>query len=131
MLGEASLSAIIPISDRNRAIDFYAGTLGLRLREEPGFDVAFEAGRGTMIGAYETESAGKAGHTLAAFMVDDLASTMADLRRRGVTFEEYDLPGLKTVDGVAELKGERGAWFKDPDGNILGIGEAVSAAPGE
>ena len=106
MLGEARLAAVVPISDRQGAIDFYTGTLGLKEIEGVGFDAVFEAGGGALLGAYVTDYAGQAGHTLAGFMV-----------------EEYDLPHLKTVDGIAEIEGERGAWFKDPDGNILAIGE--------
>ena len=116
----------IPVSDRGRAIEFYSGTLGLEVYEETPGDVVFAAGGGTLLGAYETPHAGQAGHTLAAFFVDDLDATMAELRARGVTFEEYDFPELKTVDGVADLDGERGAWFKDPDGNILGLGQRLS-----
>ncbi|MGH2654353.1 MAG: VOC family protein [Actinomycetota bacterium] len=48
---------------------------------------------------------------------------MAELRAKGVTFEEYDMPGLKTVNGIAELGGEKGAWFKDPEGNILSVSQ--------
>jgi catechol 2,3-dioxygenase-like lactoylglutathione lyase family enzyme len=128
MLGEAPLAAVVPISDRQQAIDFYAGTLGLRETEQVGFDVVFEAGGGALLAAYVTDYAGKAGHTLAGFTVDDLDATMAELRRRGVTFEDYDLPHLKTVDGVGEIEGERGAWFKDPDGNILAIGEPADGS---
>ena len=123
MLGEARLAAVVPISDRQGTIDFYTGTLGLKEIERVGFDAVFEAGGGALLGAYVTDYAGQAGHTLAGFMVDDLDAAMAELRSRGVTFEEYDLPHLKTVDGIAEIEGERGAWFKDPDGNILAIGE--------
>jgi hypothetical protein len=70
---------------------------------------------------YPTEFAGTAQHTLGAFMVRDVEATVADLRGRGVTFEDYDLPGLKTVDGIADLGGIKGAWFKDPEGNILSV----------
>ena len=60
---------------------------------------------------------------------------MRELRARGVEFEEYDLPGLRTVDGIAEIcgnypskgTGERGAWFRDSEGNLLGIGAPVQA----
>ena len=55
------------------------------------------------------------------FDVPDLEETMQDLRSRGVVFEEYDFPGLKTVNGIADMGGERSAWFKDPDGNILNV----------
>jgi len=123
MLNAARAVPMIPISDRRRAIDFYAGTLGLRLYEETGGDVLFEAGDGSLLGIYETDHAGTARHTLAGFFVEDIDAVVAGLRDRGVTFEEYDLPGLKTVDGVAQLEGERAAWFTDPDGNILALGE--------
>jgi hypothetical protein len=64
---------------------------------------------------------GAAQHTLGAFLVRDVESTVADLRGKGVSFEDYDLPGVKTVNGIAELGGIRGAWFKDPEGNILSV----------
>jgi catechol 2,3-dioxygenase-like lactoylglutathione lyase family enzyme len=60
-------------------------------------------------------------------VVRDVEATVAELRGKGVTFEEYDLPGLKTVDGIAELGGVRGAWFKDPEGNILSVVEMPAA----
>jgi catechol 2,3-dioxygenase-like lactoylglutathione lyase family enzyme len=76
---------------------------------------------------YPTEFAGTAQHTLGAFMVQDVEATVAELRGKGVTFEEYDLPGLKTVNGIAELGGTRGAWFKDPEGNILSVVQLPAA----
>jgi catechol 2,3-dioxygenase-like lactoylglutathione lyase family enzyme len=69
-----------------------------------------------------------------AWEVDDIDATVAQLRARGVVFEEYDLPGLKTVDGIAEVAGnypsrggigEKAAWFRDSEGNLLGIGQAM------
>jgi hypothetical protein len=68
-----------------------------------------------------------------AFEVDDLESVVAELRRRGVVFEEVDVPGLRTVDGIATVEGnyrskgvgERAAWFRDSEGNLLGIGQPV------
>ena len=59
--------------------------------------------------------------TGATFSVKDLAKEMEDLREKGVRFEEYDLPGIKTVDGVATMGEHKGAWFKDPSGNILAL----------
>jgi hypothetical protein len=55
--------------------------------------------------------------------VKDVEAAVADLRAKGVTFEEYDMPGLKTVDGIAGLGEERVAWFKDPEGNILSLAQ--------
>jgi len=57
------------------------------------------------------------------FEVDDVEMAVKELRDRGIVFEEYDFPGLKTVDGIAEIQGAKGAWFKDPDGNILAVGQ--------
>jgi hypothetical protein len=67
------------------------------------------------------------------WQVDDIEATVAELRARGVVFEDYDLPGMRTVDGIAELEGnypskgsgERAAWFHDSEGNLLGLGEVV------
>ena len=56
-------------------------------------------------------------HTAASFEVDDVQAVVSELRERGIVFEDYDMPGLKTVNGVAELDGEYAAWFRDPDGN--------------
>jgi hypothetical protein len=73
-------------------------------------------------------------HTQIGWEVDDLEATVAELRRRGVAFEEYDLPGFKTVSGIAEVAGnypsrggvgEKAAWFRDSEGNLLGLGQAI------
>jgi hypothetical protein len=81
------------------------------------------------------ESAGSASgdHTQTGWEVDDIEAMVRELRARGVVFEEYDLPGLKTVDGIADIegnypskgRGERGAWFRDSEGNMLGIGQPI------
>jgi hypothetical protein len=76
---------------------------------------------------YPTGSAGTAQHTLGGWVVDDLEATVADLRERGVEFEEYDLPSLKTVDGIAQLGDvERAAWFRDSEGNILAVSQFLT-----
>jgi catechol 2,3-dioxygenase-like lactoylglutathione lyase family enzyme len=131
MLNAARAVPMIPVSDRGRAMVFYGGILGLRLHEETGGDVLYAAGGGSLLGIYETDHAGKAGHTLAGFFVEDIDAVVAALRERGVTFEEYDLPGLRTVDGIAQLEGERAAWFKDPDGNVLALGERTASGPAD
>jgi predicted enzyme related to lactoylglutathione lyase len=124
VLGNARITAIVPVSDLGAAIEFYEGTLGLKqvelldIEEFP--EARFEAAGGAL-SAYQSGYAGQSGHTLAGFSVDDLDAVMADLRSRGVTFEEYDLPGLKTENGVATFGDLRAAWFKDPDGNILAV----------
>lgn len=123
MLSDAEVSATIAVGDVSRAKSFYGGTLGLTIGEERPTGLRFECGRGTFLIVYPSPSAGTARSTAAAFQVDDLDAIMADLRSRGVEFENYDSPGLKTRDGVAELGPHRVriCWFKDPDGNILSV----------
>ncbi|WP_225800789.1 VOC family protein [Streptomyces sp. NK15101] len=122
MLSDSPIAAIIPVNDMDRAKQFYSETLGLSLTKESPEDTRYECG-GTIIGLYETPYGGKAEHTLASWKVDDLDAEMSTLRSKGVTFEEYDLPGIKTVDGVVESDTMRGAWFKDSEGNILCVME--------
>ena len=126
MLTNAQTTAVVPVSDLEAAIAFYEGKLGLKVVERhdiEGFPEArYESAAGT-VSTYQSEHAGKAAHTLVAFRVDDLDRTMADLRDRGVKFEDYDFPGLKTENGVATFGDIRAAWFEDPDGNILALDE--------
>lgn len=126
MLADAPVQAAIPASDMERAKRFYRDTLGLTISREAEGAVHFESG-GMRFFVYPTSNAGQAPHTLAAWLVADLDAEMAELRGRGVTFEEYDLPGLKTVNGVAELASMRGAWFRDSEGNILGVSQPREA----
>jgi len=82
---------------------------------------------------FESGGAAIGDHTQMGWEVEDVEATVRELRSRGVVFEEYDMPGLKTVDGIAEIEGnypskgtgERGAWFRDSEGNMLGIGQPV------
>jgi catechol 2,3-dioxygenase-like lactoylglutathione lyase family enzyme len=123
MLDDARIGANVPVSNLDEAISFYEGKLGLRLFERgEGEPYARFAGAGeTKLGVYESKSAGQSRHTLASFVVDDVRATVSELQRNGVVFEEYDMPGMKTEDGVATMGDTRGAWLKDPDGNILEI----------
>jgi catechol 2,3-dioxygenase-like lactoylglutathione lyase family enzyme len=121
MLTDAEIAVTIAVSDLSRAREFYERTLGLKVREERPTGVMFEAGGGSLIDIYPSQFAGTARSTVAGFQVNDLDSTMADLRGRGVEFEEYQSSTLTTGDGVAQLGPYRVCWFKDPDGNILSI----------
>ena len=122
MLANASVSAMVPASDLNRARRFYGETLGLTPTMEMPGGLMYDLG-GTRFFLYETQFAGTAQHTVMAFDVADFDSEFAELRNSGVVFEEYDFPGLQTVDGVAEMDGNRVAWFKDTEGNILAVNE--------
>jgi len=124
MLGDTPFGANIPVRNVEDARRFYEGILGatpVRVQEA---EIIYRAGN-TRFGIYQTEAAGRAEHTLGTFSgVEDIEATVSELRSRGVTFQEYDLPGFKTVDGIAQFGPERVAWFKDPDGNILSIDDA-------
>ncbi len=131
MLGNADIAAIVPVSNIESAIEFYEGSLQLRLGErrddlEANREAQFGAGSGDLL-LYESVGAGKSRHTVAGFRVDDLDSVVEGLRENGVVFEEYDLPDLKTEGGIATVGDVRAAWFRDPDGNILAI-ESVRTA---
>jgi catechol 2,3-dioxygenase-like lactoylglutathione lyase family enzyme len=120
MPAEWSFGATIPAKDLEGTRRFYEDVLGAQVvMEDPG-GIIYRSGDSTF-SLYPTEYAGTAQHTLGAFMVRDVETTVADLRSKGVRFEDYDLPGVKTVNGIADLDGFRGAWFKDPEGNILSV----------
>jgi catechol 2,3-dioxygenase-like lactoylglutathione lyase family enzyme len=128
MLSRATIGAVVPVSDLERGIEFYGQTLGLGtperddVPENPG--ARFPIGGGELY-IYKSVGAGQSKHTLCAFEVDDIEQEVGDLRGRGVKFEEYDLPNMKTENGIMELGTQKGAFFKDPDGNIIGLGQRV------
>jgi len=115
----------LPASDFDRAKQFYGETLGLEVDEDTPAGVMYKAGPGWVF-VYPSQYAGTNQATAATLLVDDLVSAVAELRERGVVFEEYDFPGLKTVDGIAELEGEKSAWFKDTEGNIIALAQRTS-----
>jgi catechol 2,3-dioxygenase-like lactoylglutathione lyase family enzyme len=127
MLSDSPVMPTIPVTDINRAIDFYANKLGLK-RSSMAVEkdsALFDAGKGTMLYLYQRPPS-KAEHTLASFQVENLEKIMEELLGRGVMFEHYDMPGLKTDEkGVVVSEGMKACWFKDPDGNILGIVETA------
>ena len=119
---EWTFGATIPAKDLAGTRKFYEDVLGLEILKEDPAGISYRSGD-SIVFLYPTEFAGTAQHTLGGFYVSDIEKAMEQLRSRGVTFEEYDMPGLKTVNGIAELGGEKGAWFKDPEGNILSLSQ--------
>jgi catechol 2,3-dioxygenase-like lactoylglutathione lyase family enzyme len=117
-----SVRPTIAVRDKEESKEFFGQTLGLSLTDENPVGATFQVGD-TFFDVYPSRFAGSAKSTVAGFEVDDLESTMETLRQRGIEFEEYDLPGLKTNRGIAQLGPNRGSWFKDPDGNIFGLVE--------
>ena len=122
MLAHATAMPTLPAHDLQRAIRFYRDTLGLTLLRATAGSVLFECG-GTHLFIYESGNAGTARNTAMAFVVRDLQGEVTALQRKGVRFEEYDFPGLKTVKGIADLEGEVSAWFIDSEGNTIAISQ--------
>jgi catechol 2,3-dioxygenase-like lactoylglutathione lyase family enzyme len=122
----------LPAQDLDRARAFYSEKLGLEPVEEREGGLLYRCG-GTEFALYESAGAASGDHTQMGFEVEDIEAVVAELRGRGVVFEEYDFPGLTTVNGIAEIegnypskgRGERGAWFRDSEGNMLGLGQPV------
>jgi catechol 2,3-dioxygenase-like lactoylglutathione lyase family enzyme len=132
MLNAIGVATRLPAQDLNRARAFYADKLGLEPSEERPGGLLYRCGAGEF-GLFTSAGASPGTYTQLGWPVDDIDATVAELRRRGVVFEEYNLPGLTTVDGIAEIEGnypskgssERAAWFHDSEGNLLGIGQPI------
>ncbi len=122
MLESARICADVPTADLERARQFYEGALGLKvMKADAQRGVYYQAGGGTMLNLYARPH-DQAEFSVATFLVDDIERSMSDLRERGVVFEDYDEPDLKTRDGVfSDQSGFKACWFKDPDGNILSL----------
>jgi predicted enzyme related to lactoylglutathione lyase len=125
MLANSPIRPTIPVVDLDRAKRFYETTLGLKPvsanndNNTSGIAI-FECGNGTRMELYQ-RGPSKADHTVATFEVSDIEEEVNALRGKGVIFEEYDMPGIKTQNGVATQGSVKAAWFKDSEGNILCI----------
>ena len=133
MLADGRVATRLPAQDLERARRFYAEKLGLEPVEERPGGLRYRC-RDSEFVVFQSTGAASGDHTQMAWEVDDIEAAMGELRERGVVFEEYDFPGLQTVDGIVEVEGnypskgtgERGAWFRDSEGNLLGIGQPVT-----
>ena len=123
MLTDTPIVPYIPVKDMVRARKFYEEKIGLRAREEYAGGVIYECGDGSWVFMYPSAGAGTSRASTAFWAVDDVEAEVAALRARGVVFEEYDMPGLKTKNGIASAGGAKTAWFKDSEGNILAISQ--------
>ena len=125
MLGTAPMTTILAVLDAERARTFYADVLGLAYTGQSGDGKhLFSIGSGTLALLPKPEGT-KAEHTALSFEVNDAAEAVRELTLRGVVFDDYDLPGLKTVDKVCVLGSEKAAWFRDPEGNILCVHQVI------
>jgi len=124
MLQQFPLYAYIPANDIARARRFYEDKLGFRPKEIAG-GVAYEFGDRTPCFLYPTPNAGTSKASQAFWQVDDVEREVAELKSRGVEFEDYDMPGERSPSGVITAGGAKAAWFKDTEGNILAIIESA------
>jgi catechol 2,3-dioxygenase-like lactoylglutathione lyase family enzyme len=125
LLGEHRCNATLPVEDLERARAFYSDVLKFELVEENPGGLIYGAGEGTQFLLFPTPSR-PGGHTQASFRVTDLEAEVLDLQSRGVVFEEYDYPNLKTEGGIAQVGPGKAAWFKDTEGNMIGIVQFAS-----
>ena len=126
-LNASLLRPVLAVDDVKRAASFYRDILGLEVKEEEdGYALVFTSGD-SWLTLYKT-SYPRGQNTVAAFEVEDVDGTVEYLRQRGVKFEEYDFPGLKTVNGIAFEGPAKVAWFKDTEGNTLSIAQRWQAA---
>jgi predicted enzyme related to lactoylglutathione lyase len=124
MLRAAPIRAYIPVSDLSRARNFYEKTLGLAPKEEYAGGVIYECG-GAEVFMYPTKNAGTSNASQAFWQVRDVEAEVAELKARGVVFEEYDMPGIKMKSSIATGGGAKTAWFKDTEGNILAVSQRL------
>ena len=124
MLKDSPICAYIPVSDVPRARKFYEEKVGLEPREEYAGGVIYECG-GTEVFLYPTPNAGTSKASQAFWSVDDVEAEVAQLKSRGVKFEEYDMPGITMKNSIATGGGAKTAWFKDTEGNIMAVSQRL------
>jgi predicted enzyme related to lactoylglutathione lyase len=121
MLQKSPMYAYIPAKDMKRARQFYEQKLGFTPKHEIAGGVVYEFGDHTSCFMYPTPNAGTSSASQAFWQVDDVEREVAELKAKGVKFEEYDMPGMKTEDGIATAGGAKAAWFKDSEGNTMAV----------
>ena len=128
MLTHSAVTTMLPVIDLDRARAFYEGCLGLVRGElKPDGKFVYEVG-GSALALFPKPGGTKADHTAISFQVANIATSIEELKRKGVVFEDFDFPGLKTVNHVCVLGSEKAAWFKDSEGNYLCIHEDIPQA---
>jgi predicted enzyme related to lactoylglutathione lyase len=119
MLQKSPMYAYIPVRDVSRARQFYEQKLGFKPKQETAGGVVYEFGEGTACFMYPTPNAGTSRASQAFWEVDDVEREVAELKAKGVKFEDYGMPNTK--DGISTAGGAKAAWFKDSEGNIMAV----------
>ena len=125
MLTNSPIYASLPAADLERAKRFYAEKLGLTPESELPGGLLYRCGKDSRFSVFPSEGEVSGTHTQAIWLVEDLESEVAALKDRGIVFEEYDLPSLSTVNSIATIGPNKGAWFKDSEGNLLSLVQFV------
>jgi predicted enzyme related to lactoylglutathione lyase len=128
MIKDQRSHTTLPASDLGRAKKFYAEKLGLSPSTESPGALFYVTGGGTRFTLYPTPNQTRGGHTQMGFSVNDIEESVAELKTAGVVFEEYDFPGLKTQGSIAQTGDVRAAWFKDSEGNLIGLVQIPAGA---
>ena len=121
MLSEGQAAATLAVTDIDRAKKFYGETLGFRAVMESPVGIVYQSGKGTAFLVYPSEFAGTNKATAMSINVDDFDAEVAALREKGITFMDFDYGDFKTENGIAQTPDGPGAWFSDPDGNIIAL----------
>ena len=119
MLRDYPIDVVLLAPDLETSKDFYAKKVGLKIVDES--PNTFTCGGASHLAVSKSTVGTKDDQTQAAFRVKDVRAEITELRRRGVKIEDYDMPGLKTVDGIADIGFAWMAWFIDPGKNCVGI----------
>src|SRR6266436_7916083 len=127
MLKNAQIIPYIPVANVARARKFYEEKVGLKSKQEYAGGVIYECGNGSWAFMYPSSGAGTSKASTAFWAVDDVAAEVAELKARGVVFEEYNMPGIKMENSIATGGGAKTAWFKDTEGNILAVSQRISS----
>jgi len=127
MVRNAPIIPYIPVADVARARKFYEEKVGLKPKQEYAGGVIYECGNGSWVFMYPSPGAGTSKASTAFWAVDDVVAEVAELKASGVTFEEYNIPGIKMENSIATGGGAKTAWFKDTEGNILAVSQRISS----
>jgi catechol 2,3-dioxygenase-like lactoylglutathione lyase family enzyme len=124
MLGDHPIDVVLLATDLASSKDFYAGKLSLEILQESDEEITYKCGGDSRLTVTKSTTGTADEQTQAGWRVKDLGAEIAELRSRGVEIQEYDLPGLRTVDGIADLGFALIAWIVDPHKNALAIVES-------
>ena len=121
MINDGLAYATLPAADYDRARQFWGERLGFEAEMESPAGTFYRTGEGSRFLVFPSGGKASGEHTQIGFHVSDIEKAVADLQSRGAIFEEYDMPGLKTENGIADMPNGRAAWFKDSEGNMIGV----------